>query len=176
MTAKAIEGDRQLCLDAGMDDYLCKPMRMEELEAVLTRWIPVAEQTADSVPASPALDPIVTASLRNLAAATDVSMLAEIYAAFASSAVDYIRNCQDALRDSAANNLAAAAHGLKGASANIGATTVNRLASQLEQLGRSGTLSGADKLPYSLASDLARVREELISLVPTDSSPNPVLV
>jgi len=40
MTAKAIQGDRQRCLEAGMDDYISKPVRLEDLEAALARWFP----------------------------------------------------------------------------------------------------------------------------------------
>jgi CheY-like chemotaxis protein len=42
LTAAAMEGDRAMCLDAGMDDYLSKPIRQKELKAVLDRWTQIA--------------------------------------------------------------------------------------------------------------------------------------
>ena len=40
MTANAVSGDRERCLEAGMDDYVSKPVKMPDLEAMLSKWLP----------------------------------------------------------------------------------------------------------------------------------------
>jgi two-component system sensor histidine kinase/response regulator len=48
MTAHALEGDRDKCLAAGMDDYLAKPVKAKDLERILTQWLQVASTSPDS--------------------------------------------------------------------------------------------------------------------------------
>lgn len=45
LTANAVKGDRELCLQAGMTDYLSKPIRIDALEAMLARWVPGEEES-----------------------------------------------------------------------------------------------------------------------------------
>jgi signal transduction histidine kinase/DNA-binding response OmpR family regulator/HPt (histidine-containing phosphotransfer) domain-containing protein len=172
MTAKAIQGDRERCLEAGMDDYISKPVLLEDLEAALARWIPGNGSIALSelqsilpvVPSElipPALDPVVTERLRALATATDPSVLQEIYDAFLSSAVDYLA----AIREGAAGNdpegLRKAAHALKGAGANIGAQKLAELCGQLEALGNAKSVAGAVECLAQLEQEFARVKNEV---------------
>jgi CheY-like chemotaxis protein/HPt (histidine-containing phosphotransfer) domain-containing protein len=187
MTAKAITGDRERCLAAGMDDYISKPVRVEDLEAALQRWIPEDPQPTLPLPApapvssqpalsallpllpietGPVLDPFVTQNLRSLAEATEPSMLDEIYSAFSTGSVEYLDAVRHALADNNPEALFQAAHGLKGAAANIGATRVTEIAGQLEALGHSGSIVGADALLATLDTSLTQVLLEIENLSP----------
>jgi two-component system, sensor histidine kinase and response regulator len=184
MTAKAIKGDRERCLAAGMDDYVSKPVRLEDLETALDRWVPrvALENARQSIaPAShdtatpflqtkaslSALDPAVSNRLRSLAEAADSSLLTEIYEAFLGSAVGYIATLRQGSESGHADDIARAAHSLKGASANIGANTLAHLAHEMEVLGRSASLSGAAELVSQIETEFKRVELEIQPLLPT---------
>lgn len=163
MTAKAIQGDREHCLKSGMDDYISKPVRLEDLEATLERWFSKADRgihtlaekipvTAPPPPAALALDPEVTGRLRQLAAADDPAVLTEIYESYLSSTVEYLAAMRQAEQSGEAERLRIAAQSLKGASANVGASTVTELARQLEALGSAQSLAGATELIGQLAA------------------------
>jgi HPt (histidine-containing phosphotransfer) domain-containing protein len=169
MTAKAIQGDREACLRAGMDDYISKPVRLEDLETALGRWVPGDEPSTPTAPedqptpsiASPALDSVVTESLRSLAQATDPSILVEIYQSFISGAAEYLAALRQASEAGAADDLRKAAHTLKGASANVGAKLMAATALQLELAGNAGSVAGANKLLDRLETEFKQVKIEI---------------
>ena len=155
-----------------MDDYISKPVRLEDLEATLARYVSgtgnVVESRPESAPPTappealaPALDPAVTARLRGLAAASEPSVLQEIYEAFLSSAVDYLAAIRAGAGTNDAEGLRKAAHGFKGASANIGAQHLAGLCRQLEALGETGRVAGASPCLESLEQEFARVKNEV---------------
>ncbi len=172
MTAKAIQGDREHCLKAGMDDYISKPVRLEDLEATLERWFSKSDRDIQAVPektpvpvrpmpVSPALDPEVTGRLRQLAEATDPAVLTEIYDSFLSGTVEYLAALRQAEQAGDAERLRIAAHSLKGASANVGAPTVTEISRQLEALGSSQSVAGAAELIGQLAQAFEKVKIEI---------------
>ncbi|RJG25865.1 response regulator [Massilia cavernae] len=178
VTAQSMQGDRERCVQAGMDDYITKPVQQEAFAAALARWLrgdsePAAGgagQTAGAAAgtthpvAAAALDAEVVARLRDLTAQSDPSLLEQIYASFQNDGLERI----GALRRCASSGdmlaLRQVAHALKGASANVGALRMADIARRLQALDDNGPLSGAQDLIDQLGVEFGRVRSDIEDL------------
>jgi len=172
VTAQATQGDRERCLERGMDDYISKPVQTKAFAAALERWAsrpdaPEVGTDADAADA-PALDAAKFAQLCELAEASGPGLLEEIFAAFQSDGTERIAALRRAAAsegngsgDAAAASLRKAAHALKGASANVGARVVADVSQQIEALGAAGSTAGADALIDALEREFGRVQTEI---------------
>ena len=157
MTANAMEGDRAVCLAAGMDDYVAKPIRSEVLAAALARCVaggagPDGDQAE--------LDPGALAQLRE--AAGDESVMAELTEAFLGELPGMVAEMRAALETGAADVVRRVAHTLKSNGRTFGATTLAERSAELEALARDGRL-GADAagLVAAIDEELGRVARSL---------------
>ncbi|MFY9555862.1 MAG: response regulator, partial [Blastocatellia bacterium] len=165
MTANALQGDRERCLAAGMDDYISKPVRQEALAAILELWTQAAverEGTSDSGPMdSPGIvDARVIAELRELESPNS-GFFNQLIDLFIAETPDRLSAMRDKLREGNPDALASEAHALKGSSANLGASRMAALCEILEEQGRGGSIAGAPALVSVLEEEFERVRVAL---------------
>ncbi len=169
MTANAMQGDREKTLEAGMDDYVTKPVKPEELATALERWIPQPdgeapdpEEATDGVAApggtTDPLDRSVLAGLRELG---DQELLTELADLFLEDVPPRLEALREAIEGGDAASVGRAAHALKGSSANMGALRMSTICAELEDAGHSGELEHALVLLGRLEAEFGRVRPAL---------------
>jgi CheY-like chemotaxis protein len=163
-TASVMQEEREACLAAGMDDYLSKPIRMDELAAVLRRCRPhVApppppEREPQGQPAiAEVLDPPALERLLETIG-DDRSLLTALIDTFVSDAPRLVEAARRGLEHGQTDEVRRAAHTLKSNGATFGATRLSELSRQLEALARSGILEGADELIARIDAEYEQVR------------------
>jgi CheY-like chemotaxis protein/HPt (histidine-containing phosphotransfer) domain-containing protein len=159
LTANALEGDREKCLAAGMDDYISKPFKQEAILATLDRWAArktqviegvatVAEKNAEAgdtdrpgekSPAkqeeshTPSIDPSALAALQELQIEGEPSVLDDIVTAYLTGSESLISQLREALSENDIEVIQRSAHSLKSSSANVGAMKLFEFSKALEK-------------------------------------------
>jgi CheY-like chemotaxis protein/HPt (histidine-containing phosphotransfer) domain-containing protein len=162
MTANALEGNRESCMGVGMNDFVSKPVRLPELQAVLRRAVVslgngrrvlLGEEVEKKMQAENAIDPGALAALRALAEPGESGMLEELLGLFLRDAPARLDGMEAAIEGNNSEKLRDNAHNLKGMASNLGARRLAEDSGSLEEMGRAGQLTGANQV-------LARIRVE----------------
>ena len=166
MTALAMKGDKERCIAAGMDGYLSKPIRPQELDAVLDSYTSSASTPTSTAQAAAPLASDSSIDVEELMERIDGdrTLLAELAEIFREEYPKQMRMAYEAL---AANDAAAVrkiGHSLKGALANLAATDASGLAASVEAIGKSGDLSQLDGKLVEMQSTMHKVVMRLQSL------------
>jgi CheY-like chemotaxis protein len=180
LTAHAVEGAREKCLAADMDDFLSKPFRRDELRRALGPWLsdsapqaevgpapeaPQAEPNPDAAPeredAEDPLDRAVLDTLRALQPADGSDLLTNLIGVYRSSSAELLESLSEAVERGDAQATQQAAHALKSSSLNVGARLLGSLCRQLEAMGREREIEGAKDLFGRIVAERERALEAL---------------
>ena len=179
VTGSGSPSDRRRCFAAGMDDHLLKPLRVEVLKRVLTRWIhSVPPGTMITDPVEPArvtssterdprhsvLDMDVIGALRRLGDSVGEDLIRQLTLIFIEDSEAAIITLREAVGAGDAAVVVRTAHALRGASVNLGATDLGRMFASLEAIDGAGALLGSAPTLGAIEAEFGRVRSALESL------------
>jgi two-component system sensor histidine kinase/response regulator len=173
MTAAAMDGDREICLAAGMDDYITKPVRLDVVAEVLERWV------TQPAPPGAAADPATSSSENAVPEVLDRSqiellrslddgegaVLGEIIDQYLIQTAEGREELVRVVGEGDVHALERAAHGIRGASANVGASVLAGVCAEMEMQGHAEQIDGAPQLVEKFDLEFARVRDALNGLL-----------
>lgn len=189
ITANALQGDREACLAAGMDDYLSKPFTQQDLGHTIARWItlpraatvhhselpelqtppaeppPTPEAAPETAPAGQPLNRQALENIRALSGMDGDALLERVILAFTSETPRQLSAMRAAIAGADAEALRKVAHSLKSGSANVGADGLAQLCKEMEKLGRAGGTEGAAALLQQMQQAFLTVRESLNAIL-----------
>jgi CheY-like chemotaxis protein len=187
MTASAMQGDREKCLSAGMDDYIAKPVRLEDVRTMVERWGAAASladvvEPALSEPQAPDSEPVLTSAATPTAPAVPeapreeppVEMerlldftdgnpenLRELVDLYLTQTGTQVEQLETAVRGANAADVRRLAHSCAGASATCGMRRLVPLLRELERQGYEGRLTSAETLCEEVVREFEAIRHFL---------------
>ena len=185
ITANALQGDRESCLAAGMNDYLSKPFTQQALGETIGRWItlpraaaadqreaprrPAPARRPGASPARAGINRHALANIRALSTDAGGALLERVIHAYVDDTPQHFQALRLAISAQNTNGMRKAAHSLKGSSANVGAETLAQLCSDMERLARNNSSDGAFVLLNDMESEFLAVRDSLGALLENET-------
>jgi CheY-like chemotaxis protein len=164
MTALVMKGDRERCMAAGMDGYLSKPIRPQELDEALDKYLSMNREDLPVVESNDSAEASVCANELLERIDGDRVFLAELLELFRADYPEQMRAAREAVVENDLAALQEVGHALKGALGNLAAPSASRIASGLESMGKTGDMALAGVTVTELEEELAKVIQALEGL------------
>jgi len=165
MTAYALKGDEEKCLQAGMDGYISKPVSSQQLYETIEATMDPSSRTGGRFTDLPAKREALDKHVIVDRVGGDMELLREIADLFLQDYPSLVVKIKGALHQGNPELLEKAAHTLKGSVSNFGAESAVQAALNLENMGRSGNITEAPQMVVNLEKELERLRTDLATFV-----------
>jgi CheY-like chemotaxis protein len=168
MTASAMQGDREMCLRAGMDDYISKPIMMDSLQRTIEKWA-VGDQVGQAIATNTTANGIIAsvidpAAIKNLEQINPKLIGRMINLFTVEEAPVLLQNLQQAIADNNLQEVNYNAHTLKGSSNILGAKALGKLCHEVELKGKRGDKEGLTELFAAIEEQYQIACQELAKL------------
>ncbi len=170
LTANAMASDRKNCIAVGMNDFLAKPIKLEELLSILKKWLLHEDNKEQPVKTSKNVDLFIENTnpsgidkdiLNTLANNITESSFEELVPAYIDNTLSIINSITQAHQNSDIKTIIRLAHNLKSSSASLGAMCLSALAQELEALAQNDNLPSNTQYVDRLTEEFERVRDDL---------------
>jgi PAS domain S-box-containing protein len=173
MTAFALEGDKDKCIEAGMDDYISKPFLVEEIVDSIRKWANKSmsskessvEMKAEKTEQKQIVNQFTLNHLKEMTAGSDPSFFKQVLRMFIDQSDELLTEIKSALSANDIDKLGGFAHKLKGSALNLGAEAIAETCRKIELMARERDSSEMESLVKQLNREFILTKKELSDMV-----------